>query len=169
MAVSTIVKNFAAGSLILKDGAGTPASLSVDFDNGDFSLSGLTKDLREVAKYERRGSLQSVAYGARTYPTGSFTAMMTQFTDSSAGTLADFLLKTGAFSSNVSTQGTGSGLPYTVQLVFTVEGTDFGDSADHTFTLDDCRVSLDFYEGDPDSFSVSFEVLGAITGDLAAA
>ena len=169
MAVSTVTKNWTAGSVTLRDGTSSPVSLALDFDNGDFSISGLAKSLREVSKYERRGSFQTAALAARTYPTGSFTAQMTQFSEASGtGTIADFILQQAAYSANVSTLGSGTALPYTIDIVFAVEGTNFGDSADHTFTLTDCRTTFDFSEGDPNAYSISFEVLGAVSGDLAA-
>jgi len=169
MAVSTFVKNFTHGSLLLSDGTGTPVTLTVDCMNGDFSISGLAKILRETAKYESRGLLKSVAHTTRTYPSGSFSAMMTAFTEAIApGTLADFVLNQAAYSANVSTLG-ASAQVYAIDLVVTIEGTDFGDAADHTFTLSDCRCTIDFAEGDPNQFTLNFEVLGAVTNGLIAA
>jgi hypothetical protein len=48
--------------------------------------------------------------------------------------------------------------------VFTVEGTNFGDSADHTLTLTNCEIeTIDFSEGDPNSFTIN----GVCTGGWA--
>jgi len=51
----------------------------------------------------------------------------------------------------------------TYKLVFTVEGTNFGDSADHVLTLNDVRVTVSVAEGDPDTYNISGTVYGAIT------
>ena len=65
-------------------------------------------------------------------------------------------------SSDLSTGGTSSDV-YMLKVTFTVEGTNFGDSADHVLVLNNCHLALDFSEGDPNSFSLSGTVYGAIT------
>lgn len=169
MALSTYIKNFTHGTIVLFGGATpTPLTLTLACDNGDISLTGLVRGMHEVIKYERRGLLKSLARGNRIYPSGGMTIMMAQFTDSGAGTVSDFLTsKTGsAYAARVGTTGAYP-KPDTVDIGITIEGTDFGDDFDHAFIMEDCRVSIDFAEGDPDQFSLSWEVLGDITGDLA--
>jgi len=51
----------------------------------------------------------------------------------------------------------------TYKLTWACEGTNFGDSADHTLVMNDCRITLSISEGDPNSFSVSGIVYGTIT------
>jgi len=168
MAKSTYAKNFTHGTITLTGGATpTPLTLVLDCDNGDISVTGLVRGLHEVIKYERRGLLKSVARGNRIYPSGGMTIIMAQFTDAGAGTVSDFLTaKVGsAYAARVGTLGTGR--PDAIDIGISIEGTDFGDDFDHAFTMEDCRVSLDFAEGDPDQFSLSWEVMGDITGDLA--
>lgn len=169
MAVSTVYKTAIDGSIKLLDGtSGTPLEITLSYDNGDFSCGPLKDVLNEDVAFERRGKFMGVRAGARIYPTGSFTATMTQFSDATAGTLADFLLRNGNYSAAVSTLGSTAEI-YTVDIELTVEGTDHGDAADHTMTLEDCSVRIDsFSEGEPNSFSISFTCYGAITGDLAA-
>lgn len=164
MAASTFIKNNTMGSITLSDGTGTPVTLAVPFVNGDFALSGLVPDLREVAKYETKGALTSIAYTNRIYPSGSFSCKFAEFTDATNGTIIDFIRHTGAYSSNVSTQGSGTGLVKTIDLDFDIEGTDFGDDTDHSIALTDVRVTdIGYAQGDPDSLSISFEVLGTVT------
>lgn len=165
MALSTVVKNFTDGSIQLKDGTGTPITVTVQFSDGDFSASGFQEQMNEVVAYETRGVLNSVRHTVRKYITFSFTAQMSQFTNATAY-LSDAVLKNGAFSAAVSTLGTTADV-YTLDVVFTVEGTNFGDSADHTFTLEDCHLSLDFAEGDPNKFTINGTCYGAVVGDLA--
>lgn len=166
MALSTVIKNFTDGSLTIADGTGTPLEITVQFENGDFSVSGLSPQLREVAAYESRGSFNTLRHTNRTYPSGSFTAKAAEFSEDSVGTLADAILQQGTvWAAALSTLGANADV-YTVDLQFTVEGTDFGDAADGALTLEDCYCTIDFAEGDPNSFTVNFVVYGDISGDI---
>lgn len=169
MALSTVLKNFTDGSITIKDGTGTPLSLTVNFDQGDFSITGLKAKLRETVAYEARGRFKSLRHTTRTYPTFSFTAHAAEFSEDGTGTLADAILRQGTvWTAAVSTRGASAEV-YTLDVTLTVEGTSHGDSADGTFTLEDCELSVDFAEGDPNTFSVSGTVYGALTGDIAIA
>ena len=161
MAASTVVKNFADGSIALFDGAGSPNTINVSFSQGDLSIDGLVEDQREVSAYETRGVLKSVRKTTRVYPTGSFNLMLTDLTDASDTTVIDFCLKQGSFNGNTTTLS-GSDV-YAIKIGLTIEGTNYGDSNDHTITLDDCRVTMALAEGDPSTVSVSFTCYGAIT------
>lgn len=166
MGSSSFVKNNMDGSLVISDATGTPITLTVPFEQGNFTLSGMKKALRETVAYQSRGVLSTVRHTGRTFPTGSFSAMMTSFTSASANSLSDAILKNGAFASAVSTLGANADV-YTLKLTFAVEGSNFGDSGDHSFVLNDCECSIDFAEGDPNVFTVSFTCYGTVTGDLA--
>ena len=162
MAISSVVKNFRDGSIQLKDGTGTPLTVTVQFENGDLSLSGTNQGNYEHTKYLDRGELGSIRKTNRMFPTGSFTCQMTDLSDATDRLIWDIVNKTGAFTAAVSTLGANADL-YTLDVVLTIEGTNFGDSADHVLTMEDCRCSIDFAEGDPSNFTINFEVLGAIT------
>lgn len=162
MPISAVVKNFRDGTILIEDGTGTPISLTVQYEAGDFSISGLNESNTEATTYLDRGELGSVRKTSRTFPTFSFTAHMTDLSDATNKTLWDAVNKTGAFSAAVSTGGTASDV-YMLKVTFTVEGTNFGDSADHVMVLNNCHLALDFSEGDPNSFSLSGTVYGAIT------
>lgn len=167
MALSNIIKNMRDGTLIIADGtSGTPLQINVSFDNGDFSISGLKAKLAETTAYETRGQLRSLRHTTRVYPTGSFSCMMAEFSEATTGTVADAILKNGAFAAAVSTKGPDADV-YCVSLSFIVDGTSHGES-DSTMTLNDCECSIDFSEGDPSSFTISYTVYGSITGGLAA-
>jgi hypothetical protein len=62
----------------------------------------------------------------------------------------------------VSTGGTASDV-YMLKVTLTIEGTNFGDSADHVMILNNCHLAIDFAEGDPNSFTLNGTVYGAIT------
>ena len=166
MATSSVVKNMADGTIVLKDGSGTPISCTVRFDNADFSLDGLKAKLRETNAYQHRGVLSSVRHTTRTFPTFTFSCSMSNFTSAGADTVSDAILKNGAFASAVSTLGANADV-FCLDVQITEEGSSFGDSADHVFGLEDCELSLSYAEGDPNTFSISGTVYGAVTGDLA--
>ncbi len=162
MAHSTTVKNFRDGTLVISDGAGSPATHTVQFEAGDFSVSGLLPNGKELATYLDRGDLASIRHTNVTFPSGSFSMHQTDITDAGYSTAADLMLKKGSHSSAVSTLGANAEV-YTVKLTLTIEGTDHGDGNDHTIVLDDCACSVDFAEGDPNSLSVSFTCYGSVT------
>jgi hypothetical protein len=164
MALSTVVKNFTDGSVQLIDNAALTAT--IQFSDGDFSVDGLAEQLNEVSAYETRGTFNTLRHTTRMYPTFSFSAQVTGFTNSSANLATDTVLRNGAFAAAVSTFGANADV-YTLDVKFTMEGTNFGDSADHTFTLEDCRCTIAFAEGDPNKVTISGTCYGAITGDLA--
>lgn len=162
MSVSTVIKNFRDGTIVINDGTSpTPLTLTVQFETGDFSISGLNQGNYEITKYLDRGDLGSIRKTNRSFPTGSFTAHMTDLSDGTDRLLWDAVNKTGAWASAVSTLGSTADV-YALQIVLTVEGTNFGDSADHVLTLGNCHCSISFAEGDPNSFTLDFEVLGTI-------
>lgn len=154
MAVSTVIKHFTDGTIELADGTGTPVTLTVPFSQGDFSLSGVQESQKAVNVYQSRGTLHSLRLGEKTFVTGSFSAMLADVSDSSAGNLLDFVRKSNAYSGNASTSSNGD--VYTIKITLTIEGTDLGDSADHTIVLDDCACTADVSEGEPNSISISF-------------
>ena len=169
MAKSTYCKTNVMGSLSAVDNTPTtPLSYACPFINGDFSLDGLVDGLREIVATERKGNLCGLSHGARVYPTFSFTALVTQFSDATSGTLTDFIMRTtgSEYAAAISTSGTGR--PYTTTWSFVIEGSDFGDDADHTFTMADVHITASFAEGDSDTISVTGTVYGAITGDITA-
>lgn len=165
MPISSVVKNFRDGTITISDGTSpSPLTLTVQYEAGDLSLSGVNYSSTgpvEYTKYLDRGELGTVRRTNRSFAAGSFSCQMTELSDGTNQNVWDIVNRSGAFSSAVSTLGASADL-YTLQIVLTVEGTNFGDSADHILTLNNCRCSIDFAEGDPNSFTITFEVLGAI-------
>jgi hypothetical protein len=162
MAQSTVIKNFRDGTLVFADNTGAPLTLPIVYEAGDFSIDNLNEGLVETTAYLDRGEFATLRKTNRVFPSFSFTAHMTDISDATDKLLYDLARKTGAFASAVSTLGANADA-MTYKLTFTVEGTNFGDAADHTMILNDCRITLSFSEGDPNSFSVSGIVYGAIT------
>lgn len=159
---NSIVKNFRDGQLVLKDGTGTPIAVTIQFESGDFSISGLSANSNtEVTTYLDRGALGSVRLTSQTFPTWSFSAHMVEFSDATEKTLWDAVNKTGTFASAVSTI-TNSDV-YGLDCVINIEGTSLGEATDHTLTLVGNRITLDFSEGDPNSFTVNGTCFGSIS------
>lgn len=164
MAASTIIKQDTDGTITLLDGTGSPITHAVPFTQGDLSIEGLGPALREVVRHETRGTLHSVRYGARTYPTISFSAMVADYSDGTDQTAVDFILKNGSYSSNVSTLGSGAEV-YTFSVQLDIEGTDHGDAADHQIVALNVDGTLSVTEGQPNTISFSGTVNGAIGSD----
>jgi hypothetical protein len=164
MAISSVVKNFRDGTIVISDATSpSPLSLTIQFESGDFSISGLNQGNFEITKYLDRGDLGTVRKTNRSFPTGSFSCHMTDLSDGTDRLIWDAVNKSGAWASGVSTLGTYADV-WAVQIVITVEGSNFGATeTDHVLTLGSCHCSIDFAEGDPNSFTINFEVLGTIT------
>jgi hypothetical protein len=159
---NSIVKNFRDGQIILKDGTGTPILVIIEFESGDFSISGLSANANtEVTTYLDRGSLGSVRLTSQSFPTWSFTCHMVEFSDAVTKTVWDAVNKTGTFAAAVSTI-TNSDV-YGLDCVINIEGTTLGEATDHTLTLVGNRITLDFAEGDPNSFTINGTMYGSMT------
>jgi hypothetical protein len=162
MPISSIVKNFRDGTIVIKDGTGTPIALTVEFEAGDFSISGLSANSNtEVTTYLDRGSLGSVRLTSQQFPTWSFSAHMTDLSDATSKTLWDAVNKTGTFAAAVSTIANSD--VYGLDVVISIEGSNLGDPTDHVLTLVGNRLTIDFSEGDPNSFTVNGTTFGSIT------
>jgi hypothetical protein len=161
MAASTVIKNFRDGTIIFADGTTpTPLSVTVTLEGGDFSLTGLNQLNTEATTYLDRGELGSVRLASRSFPSISLTCHMADLSDATDKLIFDAINKTGAFSAALSTI-TGSDV-YGLKITLTIEGTNFSDPADHTIVMSGVHCTIDFSEGDPNSFSISGTVYGSI-------
>lgn len=165
MTTSNVIKHFTDGSVTFKDATSpSPVTLVVPFTMGDVAISGLAQDAlgRATNAYEARGVLVGLRRGAREYPTVSMSLMLPDLSDATNTTPLDFIRKKGAYATNVSTSA-ALGDVYTIDIVLTIEGTDFGDAADHTFTLEDVDCRADFSEGEPNTLTINGTIYGTIT------
>jgi len=165
MAYSTVPKTKRDGKIELIDGTTPTATvLEVAYEDGNFTFSD-PQQFSELVVMDR-GNFSAIRKQDEQAKTGSFSFHFRQFTDGSeAGSIRDFINKSGNYTGNTST-GT-SGTPYvehyTIDILYTAEGTDFGDDADHTVRLSKCVCSLDFSEGDPSSFTLNFTCYGGVS------
>lgn len=163
MPISSVIKNFRDGTLLFNDGTTpTPLSLTVQYEAGDFSIDGLNEGLVETTAYLDRGVFATLRKTTASFPSFTFSAHLTDVSDATNPTIYDLARKSGVFASAVSTLGANADA-LTYKLTFTIEGNNFGDSADHTLVLNDCRITVSIAEGDPNSFTVSGIVYGAVT------
>ena len=161
MAYSTAPKVRRDGIIKLADGTGTPVTLVVDYEEGNFSFD-QTKADRIVIR--DRGTIKSVRKGDDQPITGSFTIYMRQFTSSSVGSVLDFINRTNAYSANISVSSTVSTDEYAINIIFEVDGDAVGDSDGDTLaTFDTCICVASFSEGDPNQITVSFECYNGVT------
>ena len=162
MAASTVIKNFRDATVVFADGTTpTPLSLTLALESGDFAITGLSESNTEATAYLDRGELGSVRKSSRSFPTFSVSCHMADLSDASDKLIWDAINKTGAFALAVSTI-TGSDV-YGLKITLTIEGTNFGDAADHVLTMSGCHCTIDFAEGDPNSFTINGTVYGTIT------
>lgn len=161
MSYSTAPKVRRDGVIKLRDGTSpTPISLTVDYEEGNFSFE-QTKSDRTIIR--DRGTIKSVRRGDDQPITGSFTIFMRQFTSSSAGSVLDFINKTGSYSSNVSASSAVSTDEYAINIIFEVDGDAVGDSDGDTLaTFDTCICTASFAEGDPNTITISFECFNGV-------
>jgi hypothetical protein len=162
MAYSVVPKMRRDGQIKLLDNGGSN-TLTIEFESGDFNFTP-SKDAEIIIR--DRNAISNVRRGDQeASATGSFTLFMRQFTDASeAGSVMDFINKTGHYSGNVSTGGTGTPRveEYCIDIEYTAEGTDNGDDADHKATLSKCIANVVYTEGDPSTLAISFTCYGGV-------
>jgi hypothetical protein len=159
MALSTRVKNFRNGTLVIKDGTGTPLSMTAVYEDGDLGFD-IDKAARIVVR--DRGVIVGAIKGDDPVQSGSFTVDMLEFLNTGAATIIDVIEKTGAWAAAISTGGNAYEF-FTHTLEFTDEGTDFGDTADAKITFAKCILTWGFKEGERNKISVKFEVYDVVT------
>lgn len=159
MASSAIVKTNMDGSLIVKDSTGA-ISCTVRMENGDFSMSERQAIQQETQVFKSRGRRIGERKGEVIYPTFTFTVMMPEFSSLTANSVADAIMRKGAFAAAVSASA-ATGDTYTTNWVFKVEGTELGDTADHIITMNEVEATIAFAEGSPNTFTISGTVYGA--------
>lgn len=163
MAYSTVPKVRRDGSIVLKDGTGPAVTLTVEYEEGNFSFS---EPVAAQTVIRDRGTIATVRKGDEEPITGSFSFYFREFTNAShAGSLRDFINKSGFYTGNITTGTTGAPYieHYAVDIQYLAEGTDFGDDTDHEVTLSKCVCTLDFTEGDPSLFTLNITCYGGIT------
>lgn len=175
MPASTVVKSkFDKGSVILSDGTTpTPLSHTIQYDNGDWEITGLVPQGRALVIPETRGHRSGPArLGARQYPAFKITGKLAALTDTGAGTLYDFIFaKAGTpYAARRTTESYGATAvqaetAQTFTVTVNLEGSDYGDAGDHTFVCNKVAITVDASMGDEGVLTISGQVLGTVTQD----
>lgn len=164
-APSTQPKNSTGAVCRLSDGTGTPVTLNVPMLRDDFNAPGtLMETLNEPVIFSAGGAFLGVGDGAPTYPQISFSVFVGNIVGSNGtapGSPSEFVLGKNAYSANVPTIGASRKM--TVDVRLTIEGTNWGDSADETIDYEDVMFNGDFAVS-PDGNTITFTgtVLGSI-------
>lgn len=148
------------GTLVITDNAGTPLSLTVQYEDGDFSIDNMQEDQWEVQTFLDRGTPYSVRRTEKSPLSFSFSAhAVALLGDGTTAGLADVVLKKGVWASASSKLPTANGDAYLVQVAWTGERSDFGASADAGLTLKYCRLKMSFAEGVPGKINITGECI----------
>jgi hypothetical protein len=166
MALSNIPKVRRDGSITLEDGSAT--TLVINYEEGNFTFDNIASEAREDQTVIRdRGVITTVRKADQQPLTGSFSAYFRQFTSGTAGSILDFISKSGSYSSNTSVGSTGSPYVefYCIDIKYNSAGNTggLGDDADSSVTLERCVCTASFSEGDPSSFTINFTCYGSVT------
>lgn len=170
MAVDSQAFTQNAAAVQFRDGTTpTPITLTITNDTS-FSIDGLTgRALNTISHFQRRGQHFSSAHTEKVYPTITMEFIHNGFVgDGSApGTPIEMATFQGTYSANVSTVSTGTRGVKMLDIILTLEGTDYG-GTDQTITLHDCALNgLPLYaDGEPSTYTLTFDVTGEIDGDL---
>ena len=152
MTVSNVVKVRRDGQITLSDNGGAN-TLVVDYEgDGSFSFDNGAGHAERTVIMDR-GSIVGLRKANDVVGSLSFAINMRAFTNTAVApavlTIPDVLNKAGAAAAWVSTD-----------VKITIEGTDHGDSHDHTATFSKVLLTWDFSEGDPNVINISGEVYG---------
>jgi len=158
---STSVKVRRDGTVKLTSGGGSPVTLTIDYEDGNFSADLLGARADRIVIRDR-GSIVGLRKGDDQVGSLSFSVHMREFKNGSHATLVDFINGTAAGATLTSVSGSGYE-QFLVDVTMEIEGPTNGDSADAVATFQSVLLTADFSEGDPNVINVSGEVHGSIT------
>jgi hypothetical protein len=158
------------GKITIYDGAGSPLSYEVVYEDGDFNAPELAEGFEEVIEFEDRGTVYAARKAGRKSQDFSFSCHALRFKRDGSGNthITDVVLKQGAWSAATSTAADYSDA-HMVKLVFSAERSDFGESVDTSITLKHCHLRAGFAEGTPGKFSISGRVYQFASDSIAVA
>ncbi len=145
-----------AGSVVFTDGtAETALSHTLQLDQGNWSMGPLPELLQEEVEVVSRGRVVGVVPGGPVFPEGSVTGQVSEFSDTTDGTLMDFLFAT-------------TGTPYADRVSKVADDYFFHcdveyHNGDDVLKFTDCRVLVNQYtEGDPSTIDISIRCRGEV-------
>jgi hypothetical protein len=153
MAESTIVKTKRDGTITIKDQSGAN-SLIMAYEEGNFTLNIPGPAVQLFLDRGEIGSTPSIRFGDEAPMSGSFSGYLRDVYDATYATLFGILTDQPP-AGWTPTMGATSEVK-TWQVVYTIEGTNHGDSADHTITMNHCRLTGSLTEGYPINLACNF-------------
>lgn len=152
MAVPTLPAIARDGAIAIQDGtAGTPISMTLDFEEGNLTVDELGHLHRERLELYDRDDLTALRYGRRRPIGFKMTCYLKAFSDATVKLVSDLVMKTGAWAAAVSTRATTDEV-VTYQVTYTIERSNFGGTADSTCTLKHCHMTMSLAE-EPGGFT----------------
>ena len=152
MAVSAVPKMKGDGKIELSTSART---LEVIYEEGNLSLGNLKHEQMGTTMILDRGAFSALRQTDFEPFSWSFTCNLTDLSDGTDILIMNVCTRTGACAADDSAFGVYSDV-WGIGIKWTMEGTDHGDSADHTFECTKCTVdSIEISEGDPNTMSFS--------------
>lgn len=164
MAVSRKVKQTRHASITLMDASGFEEVVTLSL--GDFSADRFTTHDR-IAFTDGRGNNVDLGTSDRINPTGGWSMHLTELTDDSgsAGCVLDLIRRKGKYASAQSTWAVAAvdgyasdpvdAETYTLDVMYKVTGSQYGDSADQVVIYRDCVIETGFAESPGDSTKIS--------------
>lgn len=151
--MSNIAGNFTDGVFTLDDDGANSQTLLLS--NGDWKLSGLVPNGRQIEVTETRGAVTGLRQGPRALPTITVSAKL-------AAPLADFHKLALGESSGFTSTSVDIGDARTNDADFTCS---YG-AESRTFAFDDVLLTgLEYSEGSPNTISFTFTVYGPVVID----
>lgn len=144
MAVSTITRNLRDGALVIKDGTGSPQSITITLDEGDLTWT----ERKNTIEVKDRGALDHTRPGDAESVLLSFSAKWTQLADVATGGATLQLYEFLTFASGAGIVSTSpAGEQDTLTFEFTITDPAGNASEKITFTLV-YRETVSLSEGD---------------------
>lgn len=175
MTTGGVIKGSQDCRIVVTDGAALTWSSDNLFD-GNVSIGALNRKMRGITVAQARGRF----IGARsadfepittslTFHLANYSGSVTAAGSTNTATPQDVFGRTGAWAAATSTLGAayGGSDVHAVNIEVILEGTDLGDSADHTITLLGCvpRVELAISTA-PGTWTIPIQCMLGVSGDL---
>ena len=141
-----------AGTIRFEDAtSGTPISMEIKFENGDFQHDEMMAGYLEKEILQDRGIDYAVIETKEQRLGGTFTCDATDFGDATEKTVPDMVMKTGAWALGVSVLGANK--PWALKCTLTIEQTAYGAGADSSIIFGKVLIGYAFAEGNPGKFT----------------
>ena len=173
MATGSVVKQQHDCTIVVKDGAALTYTPSL-FD-GSVTISNIQRKMRDVATYEVRGVHKATRHTDRVYSTFTLTIQAANYAGSvdvdgasETATPAEVFNRLGTWAAATSTLpvNRGGGDVFCVDVEIRLEGTDLGESSDHTITAKAVRGVPQIVVGTPATWQVECVAYDGFIGDI---